>query len=91
MSTLHTSAPVRSILIPALTEHAGQYWMHATVQWTCIHCGGPRGEPEPGISWDGSRKLLVDTWRNPCGHVEKYSQVRDAIDAVEAMAQEDAS
>jgi len=28
------------------------------------------------MSYDGSRFLMVDTWENHCGHIDKYSKVR---------------
>lgn len=75
------SATTRTVTIPARAEHWGQYPMTVDLPWRCIHCGGPRGEPVKGLSYDGSLRLEVDTWANPCGHVEKYSEIRDALAA----------
>jgi hypothetical protein len=69
-------AAERTVTIPACVQHDGYSAMTVTLAWRCIHCGGPRGEPVDGVSWDGSRQLACHTWSNPCGHVEKYSEVR---------------
>ncbi|QNH52259.1 hypothetical protein HWI77_05745 [Acinetobacter venetianus] len=68
----------KQVTIPAVAEHAGCYQKRMTVMlpWVCIHCGGPRGEVRQGMSYDGSRRMQVDMWDNPCGHVEKYADVR---------------
>ncbi len=66
----------RTVTIPACTEHNGLHAMTITVPWLCRVCGGPRGEPVSGISFDGSRRLQVHTWSNPCGHIERYVDVR---------------
>lgn len=71
--------PTRSVRIPAVAEHAGVDAMTVTLPWRCAVCGGPRGEPYPTISWDGSRRLAVDGWINPCGHIERYSMVRASL------------
>jgi hypothetical protein len=65
-----------TITIPARVEHDGCHAVALTVPWACIHCGAPRGEPFLTESWDGSRRLPVHGWRNPCGHPELYSDVR---------------
>lgn len=75
------TTPTRTVRIPACSSHAGFYGRHVTLEWVCPVCGGPRGEPVPGISYDGSRRLGVDTWENPCGHVDKYSALRREADA----------
>jgi len=66
----------RTVTIPACDEHEGILAVRVTLDWTCPTCGGPRGEPHPAISYDGSRRLHCDGWSNPCGHVDKYSNVR---------------
>jgi hypothetical protein len=65
------------VYIPARTEHEGLYGVYVVIDCTCPKCGAPRGEPYLGISYDGSRRLHVDTWQNPCGHVDKYDAVRE--------------
>ena len=71
-------ADVRTVTIPACEQHDGFAQVTLSLPWVCLHCGGPRGEPYKGISYDGSRRLAVDCWTNPCGHGEKYSTVRAA-------------
>lgn len=66
----------RTVTIPAMEQHEGFYAVKVTLNWVCPVCGGERGQPQPAISWDGSRRLLCDGWVNPCGHVDKYSAVR---------------
>jgi hypothetical protein len=70
---------VRTVIIPARDQHEGHLILHLTLPWKCLHCGGPRGEPFAALSYDGSRRLEVHSWINPCGHVEKYSEIREAI------------
>ena len=65
----------RTVRIPASPYHEGRYAMTAILLWVCPACGGPRGEPFPSHSYDGSRRLHVHGWHNPCGHVDKYSEV----------------
>jgi hypothetical protein len=76
----------RMVTIPACEQHDGYYAISVIVPWRCIHCGGPRGEPFDAISYDGSRRLAVHGWTNPCGHVEKYSAVRKSIEATRSPA-----
>jgi hypothetical protein len=74
----------RTVTIPGRTEHDGYHSMTVTLPWVCLQCGGPRGEPFDTVSYDGSRRLEVHGWHNPCGHVEKYSDVRQSL--VKALA-----
>lgn len=62
--------------IPARTDHEGIFSMDVTIKDYCLTCGGPRGETYSGLSYDGSRRLHVTQWNNPCGHTDKYSDVR---------------
>lgn len=66
----------RTVTIPAREQHAGYASITVTLPWVCRKCGGPRGEPYQAASYDGCRRLSVHRWSNPCGHVEKYSEVR---------------
>ncbi len=66
----------KTVTIPASAEHAGLYSVTVELEWTCPQCGGPRGEVYSGFSFDGSRRLSVDCWQNPCGHVDTYAAVR---------------
>jgi hypothetical protein len=45
------------------------------VKWVCPRCGGPRGEPRDGLSFDGSHRLYVSQWDNECGHIDLYREV----------------
>lgn len=65
----------RKVMIPARPTHHGIFSLLVEVEWICPKCGGPRGDVFPALSYDGSRRLSVDGWRNPCGHVDKYSAV----------------
>lgn len=66
----------RTVRIPACHEHAGHHARTVTLPWVCPQCGGPRGEPFPTVSYDGSRRLACDGWVNPCGHLDTYAAVR---------------
>ncbi len=66
----------RTVTIPSCDEHAGLYAVEVTLEWICPTCGGPRGEPFASVSYDGSRRLAVDSWRNTCGHTDRYAAVR---------------
>lgn len=67
---------MKTVTVPACIDHAGIHSMQVTLVWSCPECGGARGEPYQAISWDGSRRLFVDSWVNPCGHIDKYRDVR---------------
>lgn len=73
------SVETRTVTIPASAEHDGYAALTVTLPWVCLICGGPRGEPGSTISYDGSRRLHVHGWSNPCGHVESYRQVRESL------------
>ncbi len=75
----------RTVEIPTCEEHEGMARTTVTVHWVCPQCGGPRGEPYKKISYDGSRRLYnVDGWRNPCGHIDGYADVRkEALELAE--------
>ena len=77
----------RSVEIPACEKHEGFARTTVTVHWVCPQCGGPRGDPYKTISYDGSRRLYnVDGWRNPCGHIDRYANVRkEALEMAEAF------
>ena len=67
------------VTIPAREMHEGLYTVTAKISDRCPQCGGPRGEVYAGFSYDGSRRLVVSRWDNPCGHVDYYSDVRQEI------------
>lgn len=72
---------MRRVTIPACTQHEGMRAWRVWLAWTCPTCGGPRGEPERAFSFDGSRRLVVHGWKNPCGHVDHYETVRKEAQA----------
>jgi hypothetical protein len=67
---------VRTVTIPGSQQHEGFHSIRVTLPWTCPQCDGPRGEPFETTSYDGSRQLGCDGWKNPCGHVDGYPAVR---------------
>lgn len=66
----------RIVTVPLQRDHAGVLSLTVELDWRCPVCGGPRGTPEWGLSYDGSRRLAVHVWTNPCGHVDQYESVR---------------
>ena len=66
----------QTIVIPACYRHEGKHAVAVRVVWCCPRCGRPRGRIKPGISLDGSRRLPVSDWNNPCGHEDVYWQMR---------------
>ena len=72
---MNTTLP-RTVIVPAMEQHQGLHKIKVTLRWMCPQCGGPRGEIFDTLSYDGSRRLNVHGWNNPCGHIDKYSDVR---------------
>jgi hypothetical protein len=68
---------MEQVTIPACIEHGGFRSLTVNLPWHCIYCGEERGEPFLGFSFDGSRRLSVTLWKNPCGHVETYAAIRE--------------
>lgn len=70
------SNDVRQVTIPEHIRHESISSVDSVLLvellWVCPRCGGPRGEPEPGISYDGSHRMHVHQWTNPCGHIDFY-------------------
>jgi len=64
------------VTIPTCEEHAGFLTVSGEISDNCSKCGSKRGKVYKGFSYDGSRRLVVDCWKNECGHVDKYSEVR---------------
>lgn len=66
-----------TVTIPRIPEHEGYPGNLVTIEIkdTCPKCGGKRGEPYKGFSYDGSRRLIVDCWKNECGHIDTYREV----------------
>lgn len=69
--------------VPACVEHDGPRSVLVALRWTCPVCGGPRGDVFRTVSYDGSRRLDCDGWVNPCGHVDKYGDVRVEAEALQ--------
>ncbi len=67
---------IKQVYIPAYANHEGIYGMYVKLRWVCPVCGQPRGQIFNSRSYDGSRFLAVDAWNNPCGHIDKYDDVR---------------
>ncbi len=67
---------IREVTIPACENHDGFSRVTVKLLWICPTCKEPRGEVYDTRSYDGSRILDCDGWRNPCGHVDKYTDVR---------------
>jgi hypothetical protein len=67
---------IQEVEVPACNEHQGTFATKVRIRWACPACGRLRGRVFRGLSWDGSRRLPVDCWVNPCGHIDKYDKVR---------------
>lgn len=64
------------VTIPSTTEHAGFGLATYEISDECPKCGEQRGKVFGTHSFDGSRRMNVDGWRNKCGHTDKYCDVR---------------
>ena len=62
--------------IPLCKEHQGFSLGKFDISDYCPICNKPRGQIFKGMSYDGSRRLIVDCWKNDCGHVDTYEQIR---------------
>lgn len=70
MITLKT----RIVTIPEKPEHNGMHSVDVRLVWTCPICGEPRPDEVTTMdSYDGSRRLPCSSWKNPCGHLIKYT------------------
>lgn len=65
------------VTIPSIREHSGMPSNLITVEIvkTCPKCGKERGRVFGGLSYDGSRRMNVDSWKNPCGHIDFYEDI----------------
>jgi hypothetical protein len=68
--------PMKSVIIPAFDNHQGIYKLTVKLYWICPRCEGLRGDVHQVLSYDGSLRMSVDGWINPCGHIDKYIDVR---------------
>lgn len=64
------------VTIPSKEHHEGIFSMKIYIPDTCPKCGGKRGKPFTTVHYDGSKRLFVDGWTNPCGHTDEYRDVR---------------
>ena len=67
---------IKEVIIPAFEEHQGLYAIKGKLYWVCPECKKKRGEIKTVRSYDGSQVLFCDGWTNPCGHIDKYADVR---------------
>lgn len=75
MTTI-TKTITRIVKIPADVKHKGVNTLTVTLRWFCPVCGKPRGEVRADKYYQGKQRLPFDVWRNKCGHIDTYSQVR---------------
>lgn len=68
---------IKLVTIPACEQHEGFYKEIVKLKWICPICGKERGKVEKVRSYDGSLYLYCDGWKNHCGHVDKYSKIRE--------------
>ena len=71
-----TPADIKEVCIPACETHEGYKSIKLKLRWVCPICGKPRGTIKSVRSYDGSMCLQCDGWTNPCGHIDKYDNVR---------------
>ena len=48
----------------------------------CPQCGGPRGAPAKNRYHEWGEFYYADNWTNPCGHLDKYSDVLKETDPI---------
>lgn len=65
------------VTIPSSQEHSGYGLVTLEISDNCPICNGPRGKVFGTHSFDGSRRLNVDGWNNPCGHIDTYAAIRN--------------
>ena len=63
--------------VPIIPNHEGnQFWVRdIRISKYCPKCGAERGKPYKTRSYDGSRFVGCEGWRNPCGHIDLYRDV----------------
>lgn len=65
------------VTIPDRQQHEGFHSVTLEISDDCPVCGKPRGRIYGALSYDGSRRMNVDAWKNDCGHIDKYVDVRE--------------
>ncbi|MDD5461849.1 MAG: hypothetical protein PHG00_09480 [Methylococcales bacterium] len=73
-------AEPRIVTVPACTNHYGLLTTTVKLHWLCPVCGEPRGDTFRSLSDDGALPVRFDSWNNPCGHFDLYSDVRQEAD-----------
>ncbi|MDP3968440.1 MAG: hypothetical protein Q8Q02_09165 [Nocardioides sp.] len=63
------------VTIPDLRSPKTARTARVEIADACPRCDGPRGEILRTVSYDGSVRLHVDGWANPCGHLDDYEAV----------------
>lgn len=51
------------------------YPIEVTISDLCPQCAGKRGEAQLYSFFEDGEHFIVDRWDNPCGHIDKYSDV----------------
>lgn len=51
------------------------YLINIEIMDTCPACGAKRGTPVQRSFCDDGEWYMVDTWINPCGHLDTYKNV----------------
>lgn len=66
-----------NVVIPIIPNHEGNpFWIREIrISKYCPKCGGERGKPYKVRSYDGSKSIVCDGWKNPCGHIDLYKDV----------------
>lgn len=57
------------------TPHYGIITKEIEISDKCPVCDGPRGEPEPHYTYENDCIAWPHVWTNPCGHLDKYSDL----------------
>lgn len=69
---------VKTITIP---NRDSQGWLHGTkeitVEWKCPTCDKEMGQPTLKNFCEDGEFYAVHTWENDCGHVAKYSSLKE--------------
>lgn len=60
------------------------YPMTVTIADKCPVCGGPRGPVKYHRFCEDGEWFTVNTWDNPCGHIDKYKDCYNEAKAIKA-------
>ena len=67
---------IRSVTIPVYPKQSGLLKVVVSLLWHCPVCGEPRGDVFKTHSNDGGLMFDCDGWKNPCGHIDLYDDVK---------------